>query len=110
MLLEQAREQNPDLAAEGVTDRMLLGVTYAMIAGLVLWCLAAIVVAVLVFRRVEWARILLILSAAAAGALGLAGSVLGAVMLVFPLMGAAVTVALLVRSDVRPWFSRRDTP
>lgn len=110
VLLEQAREQNPDLAAQGVSDAMLLGVTYAILAGLVLWCLAAIAVAVLVYRRVEWARILLIISASAAAALSLASSVLGAVLLVFPLMAAAVTVALLVRSDVRPWFARRDTP
>ena len=49
-LIAQARERNPELAAQGVTDDLLLGVTIAMIAALVLWCLFTMVVAVFVFR------------------------------------------------------------
>lgn len=103
-LLERVREENPELTAQGVTDELLLGVTYAMVAGLVVWCLAAIVLAALVFRGVEWARIVLIVFAATAGLIGLVGTVLGAVILVLPLIGATATAALLIRPDVRPFF------
>lgn len=110
-LLAQAREQNPELTRQGVSDDLLLGATFAMVAAVVLWCTAAIVLAVLVFRRVEWARIVLVVFAAAAALLSLAGTVLGAFLLAAPLIGATATVALLIRSDVRPWFQdRRDTP
>lgn len=109
-LLRQAREQNPELTKQGVTDELLLGATFAMVGGVVLWCLAAIVLAILVFRRVEWARIVLIVFAATAGVLSLGGTVIGAFLLAIPLIGATATVALLIRSDVRPWFKSEGRP
>lgn len=104
-LLDQAREQNPELAAQGVTDELLLGVTFAMVAALVLWCVSAIVLAYFTFRRAEWARIVLVICAGTAAALSLVGLVLGAFLLAASLAGAVATVALLLRPDVRPWFT-----
>jgi hypothetical protein len=71
---------------------------------IVLWCLAAIVVAVLVWRRVAWARILLLISASTCVGLSLLGTALGAFLLVLPLVAGVATLALLVRPDARPWF------
>ena len=64
----------------------------------------------LVLRRVDWARIVLIVSAAACAALCLIGSAVGAFLLVFPLLASVFVIAMLVRPDTRPWFARRDTP
>lgn len=106
-LLDEVHRQNPELAAQGVSDGMLLGVAYALVAGLVLWCLAAAVLAALVFRRLEWARIALVVSAAAAAVLCLLGTLLGAFVLVLPLAGSAAALALLVRPEVRAWSGQR---
>ncbi|WP_395659254.1 hypothetical protein [Nocardioides sp.] len=105
-LLDEVHRQNPDLAQQGVSDDLLVGVTYAMIAGIGLWCLAAVVLAVLVFRGVEWARLLLVISATTAAALSLLGAVFGAFLLVLTLVASGITVVLLVRPEVRAWFRR----
>jgi hypothetical protein len=106
LLLDEVHRQNPDLREQGISDGLLAAVTYVMAGFIVLWCLAAIVVAVLVWRRVGWARIVLLVSASACVGLSLLGSVLGAFLLVFPLVAGVATVALLVRTDARPWFDR----
>lgn len=105
-LLDEVYRQNPDLRDQGVTDGVLTAATYVMAGLIVLWCLAAIVVAVLVWRRVGWARIVLIVSASVCVGVSLLGTVLGAFLLVAPLVAGAATIALLVRTDVRPWFDR----
>ena len=105
-IFDEARQQNPELTAQGVSDGVLSGVAYAMVAGIVLWCVSAIVIAVLVFRRVEWARIVLVVSASTAAAVSLAGTVFGAFLLLFPLIAGVVTLALLVRPETTPWFKR----
>lgn len=106
LLLDEVHRQNPDLADQGVTDTMLVSATYVMVAAIVLWCLAAAAVAVLVMRRMEWARIVLITSTAMVVALTLAASLLGVFLLVVPLLGAVATIALLLRPESAAWFSR----
>lgn len=105
VLLDQVHEQNPELDAQGISDDLLIGVTFAMLAGFVAWAVAAAVVAVFVLRGLEWARITLIISAATAGAVFLLGSVLGAFLLALTLATCAMTVVLLVRPEVRAWFA-----
>ncbi|MGB0100521.1 MAG: hypothetical protein WBP61_09590 [Nocardioides sp.] len=105
-LIEQVRRDSPELDTAGVSDAMLIGVTVAMIAGLVLWCVAAAVLAVLVFRRIDWARIVLMVSAATAGAAFLAGTVAGAFVLVPALAACVATLLLLRHPDARAWFAR----
>lgn len=110
-LLDRAREQSPELSQQGVTDGMLLGLTYVMMGGIVLWALSAIVLAVLTYRRVDWARIVLVVSAATAAALCVLGTLVGSYLLVVPLIASVVTISLLVRADTRPWFRpRQDGP
>jgi hypothetical protein len=103
-MFAEMHRQNPELAAQGVSDHLLATATYVMTGLIVLWCLGAAVLAVLVFRRVDWARIVLIVSASVCAALCLLGTAIGAFLLLFPLVAAVVTIALLVRPDTRPWF------
>jgi hypothetical protein len=110
LMLDQVHQDNPDLAAQGISDDLLIGATYAMIAGLVLWCVSAAVLAVLVLRRVDWARIVLIVSAATCAVLCLVGSAIGAFLLVVPLVASAFVIVMLMRADTRPWFARRGSP
>lgn len=106
-LLDEVHRQSPDLADQGVTDTVLMATTYAMLGFVVLWCLAAAVLALLTFRGVGWARVVLIVSASIAGAVSLLGSAMGGFLLVLTLIGAVVTVVLLARPEARPWFERR---
>jgi len=110
LMLDQVHKDNPDLASQGISDDLLIVVTYLMVAGLVAWCVSAAVLAVLVFRGVDWARIVLLVSAATCGVLCLIGTAVGAFLLVVPLAASAVVVAMLLRSDSRPWFDRRRSP
>lgn len=109
-LISQARERSPELSQQGVTDGLLLGLTYVMIGGIVVWAIGAVILGVLAYRRVEWARIVLVISAATAGAVCLLGTMVGSFILVLPLMGSVASIVLLVRADVRPWFQQRDLP
>lgn len=107
LLLDEVHRQRPDLAEQGVSDGMLIGVSLAMSAAIVLWCVAASVLALLVFRRVDWARVVLLVSAGVSAALCLVGLVAGGFLLVVPLAAAVGTFLLLVRPDTRPWFQSR---
>jgi len=105
VMLDEAHRQNPDLAAQGVTDQMLIVATYVLIGGIGLWCVGAAVLAFLVLRRMAWARIVLLVSAAAASAACLVGAAVGAIALLLPLGASVATIALLLRSEVGLWFT-----
>ena len=109
-LLDEVHRQNPEIEAEGVTDNLLVGVTFAMIGAIILWCLSASALAILVFRRVEWARIVLVVSTSTAAALSLIGTAIGAFLLALTLVASVVTLALLLRPEARAWFSRPPGP
>ncbi|WP_460830022.1 hypothetical protein [Nocardioides hungaricus] len=104
VLLEEVRRQNPDLESQGVSDGLLIGVTFAMLGGFVVWALAAATVALFVLRGQEWARVTLLVSAATAAAIFLLGTVVGAFVLALALATSVMTVVLLVRPEVRAWF------
>ncbi|MCW2792818.1 MAG: hypothetical protein JWO76_1916 [Nocardioides sp.] len=103
LVLDELRRQNPDLAAQGVTDTMVLNVTFVLGGIIVAWSLAAVALAVLTFRRVNWARIALVVSAALAAVLCLLATITQ-VLMALPLAACVVTLALLVRPDIRAWF------
>ena len=106
LMLDEAHRQSPDLAAQGVTDQMLVVATFLLIGGIGLWCLAAAVVALFVLRGAASARIALLVSAATASAACLVGAAVGAVVLLVPLGASVATIALLLRSEVGLWFNR----
>ncbi len=105
LVLDELNRQNPELAAQGVTEQLLRTVTYVMAAVVVIWSTAAILLAALVWRRSDRARRVLVVSASAA-AVCLLLATLGQFLLVLPLAACVVTLALLVRPDVRAWFTR----
>jgi hypothetical protein len=107
LVLEELRRQDPDLTQQGMTDHAVQVATYVTAGVTVVWALAAIVLAVFVLRGAGWARIALLASAAAAGAVCLVAS-LGSVLMVVPAFGCAVTFSLLLRPEVRAWFARHD--
>lgn len=107
VLLDEVRAQNPDLESQGVSDDLLIGVSFAMLVGFALWCAAACVIAYFVVRGHEWARITLIVSAATATAIFLLGTVAGAFLLAITLGTSIATIVLLVRPETRAWFAQR---
>jgi hypothetical protein len=102
-VLRRMHQQNPRLAEQGISDHLILVVCYVFCAFCVVWSLAAVACAVLVFRKVRWAWRALVVSTAAVGALSLLAMV-GSLLTVVPLAAAASTVTLLLRPDSRRWF------
>jgi len=105
LVFDEVHRQDPQLAQAGLTDEVLRTATYAVGGVFVVWSLAAVVVAVLAFRGVRWARTALVVSAAVSAAVCLLASV-GQFVMLLPLAASVVTLALLVRPDVRAWFDR----
>jgi hypothetical protein len=103
VILDKMHAQNPDLAARGVSDHMILVVCYVTCVVLALWSVGAAVLAVLAFRRRRLAMYGLLLSTAGASVFCLLGA-LGSLVVLVPLAAAAVTIGCLVRPEVKAWF------
>jgi hypothetical protein len=88
----------------GLSASELMPFVWAVCAGSVVWSLAAIVAAVLAFRRVAWARIVLAVLASGAALLSLVG-ILG-VLPIFTLVPSVATVVLLFSRSASVWYSR----
>jgi hypothetical protein len=102
----EAMQRNPQVAAMGLSGREILGYVWVTVAVVIFWAFAAMALAVLAYRRVELGRILLIVSAAAAGLMGLVAVPVG-------WLNAAAAIAcvvLLSRRSVRAWYSGQDVP
>lgn len=99
--IADAEDQGMDL--QGLSHDELSAATALVAAVFAGWSLAAAALAVLVYRRVEWARIVLIISAATSGVLMLVMALM-APFLVVLVAAAAVTCALLLRPEVAAWF------
>jgi hypothetical protein len=102
-VLRKMHEQNPALAQQGLSDHMILVICFVFCSLCVVWCLVAAACAVLVFRRVRWSWLALVISTSGVAALCLLG-IVGSVVTLVPLAGAGVTLALLVRPESRRWF------
>ncbi len=103
-LFDEMERQQPNFDMQGMSEAELATATYAATAFVVVWCLAATVLAVLAIRRLQWARTALVVCAGLSGLLLLGATFLSPFLVV--LLGAAVaTVWLLLRSDVTAWFS-----
>ena len=102
-VFEELQRQNPSFRDQGVSDQALKTATFILSGVVIVWSLAAALLAVLVFRRVAWARVGLLVSAALAACLLLVCTFVQ-LFLVLPLAASVVTLALLNRPDVRAWF------
>ena len=105
-LLDDVHRRQPDLADQGVSDGMLVVVSLAMIAAIVLWCVAAVVLAILVYRGADWARVVLLVSAGVAAAISLLGAAAGGFLLLVSFAASAAAFSLLLRPSTRAWFDR----
>ena len=105
-VLDELHRQQPDIAARGLSDDLIVNATYVMAGAVAIWSLVAIVLAGFAISRAPWARIaLLVCAAATVGGLMLSVAV-GQVLMLVPLAAAAAVVAMLSRADVRRWFAR----
>ncbi|KAA1421591.1 hypothetical protein F0U44_04740 [Nocardioides humilatus] len=104
-LFDMIEEQQPDFDYAGLSRGELATSVYITTAVVVVWCLAAIVLAVLAFRRVGWARIALAVCTGVTAVLVLAATLVNPVLVVL-LVATATTLWLLLRADVAAWFKR----
>jgi hypothetical protein len=108
-VIDRARAQNPDLETAGVSDQLLLAAAGVFLGVLITWALLAIVIAYFVWRGREWARIMLIISAALTAGLALFASILGPVTLPLLAAGGGVIWLLLTR-QAAAWCRRPSSP
>lgn len=104
MFFDELRRQDPELARNGLTDQALTTAIYVTAAVTVVWSAVATTLAVLLFRRVPWARLALAACAAGAGVVCLLAAT-GSVVMLAPLAGCVVTFSLLLRRDIRAWVA-----
>lgn len=104
MFFDELRRQDPELARNGLTDQALTTAIYVTAGMTVVWSAVATTLAVLLFRRVAWARLALAACVAGAGAVCLLAAT-GSLVMAAPLAGCVVTFSLLLRRDVRAWVA-----
>lgn len=96
-------KQDPNTTLDATT---LYGAFIVVLVVLVLWSLAACLLAVFVLRRSNVARIVLIISASITALLSLVGIQSG--VSIVTLLGSVVVIVLLVTGAARAWFKRQD--
>lgn len=102
----EALQRNQAIADQGLSGEKILGALWITSALAITWALAAIALAVLVYRRVELGRILLLVSAAVSSLVCLLAVPVG-----WPnAVAALVCVAMLNRPSTKAWFAGRDVP
>ncbi len=101
--LVDALQQDPRFDDLGMAAPDLLAVLWVMSAISIFWCVSAFALAVLAFRRVAWARIALVVSAAVTALFGLLTFPIGLVHAA----AAVATIWLLFSRGANQWFSRK---
>ncbi|WP_235736225.1 hypothetical protein [Nocardioides alcanivorans] len=105
-LLRELYEEDARFSDSGVSLSMLKSTVIGVSAFLAVWAFSAMLLAVLAYRRHNWARWTLFGSAIATAVFSLA-LVIGAPMMLV-LTGAAVyTAVLLTRPHVAAWYARK---
>lgn len=102
---DEIERQQPNFDMKGMSQAELATGTFVLTAVVVLWSIAAIVLAVLAIRGIPWARVALAVSTGATS-LVLLGATLLSPALVVLLAASLVTLWLLLRADVTTWFKR----
>lgn len=100
---DELERQQPGLNLEGLSDtEVTIGIV--VVAGFAtLWCITASVLAIFAFRGHNWARIAVLVSSIATGAVCLP-AMLANPLLVVVLAAAAASAGLLLRPDVAEWY------
>ena len=98
-------EKVPEFQDANIDADAAVGLLVAVMLGLVLWSIIAIVLAVFVLRRSNVARILLVISSSVTALLSLLSLAGGGVSLV-PLIAAVAVIVLLFTGGAGDWFKR----
>ncbi|MDR7251959.1 hypothetical protein J2X46_000935 [Nocardioides sp. BE266] len=97
-------ERQPEYQNLDVDLDQAFGVGMALMLGIAVWCVIAVVLAVFVLRRSSVARILLVISSAVAATLALLGIMSG--VSIIPLVACLATIVLLFVGGAGAWFKR----
>ncbi len=107
-VLSEMTSANPELMEQpGVTEDLLRNSVFLMGAGIIAWCAGAVVLGILVLLGRDWARVLLLVSAAVTAMSCLLMAIAGPFTLL-PGLAAVFVLFLLRRPDVRNWMSGGD--
>lgn len=109
LLLDEVRDRDPELLDAAGGASRLIDSTFVLGIVVVVWSLAAVVVAVAAFLGRPWGRTLLAVSAALSGGLALVTSV-GALPMLLPMVASAVALACLLRPESRAWYAAQRGP
>jgi hypothetical protein len=101
---EIQRDENFDRIGWDVDQ--VLAVVWVTAVVIVIWSLSALVLAIFTLRRQQWARWLLVLSAAATALVSLVAIL--SLVSVIPFVMAVATVILLFTGGANAWFSGQD--
>jgi hypothetical protein len=101
--LVEAVRANPQFDEMNVSMDDLLAVLWVASAIAIFWSLSAVILAVLAFRRIGWARIALGVSAAITALMSISAQWAGLIMII----PAAATVGLLFSRSASAWYSRK---
>ena len=104
-MLTEIRAQNPEIGEAGLTDEAILVATVLIGFAVIVWAMAAMVLAFLFYRGVTWSRLVLLISTG--GAVGLlAFGALTQWALIVPFLAAARTFSMLLRPEAAAWVTR----
>ena len=101
--LLDALESDPNFASLDLATDEVMAVLWVMSAVVLFWCAASIALAVLAYRRMNWARITLVVSASVALLFSLAAFPVG----LLHALAAGATIALLFVGGANQWYSRK---
>ena len=99
--LLDALEREPDFQNLDVSTDTLIAGMWVVSAVSIFWCICAVVIAVFAYRRANWARITLVVSAATAALLSIAAFPAG----LLNMLAAGAVVALLFLGGANQWYS-----
>jgi hypothetical protein len=95
--------RQPDFESSGISADSAFGVIVAFVGVFLVWCIIACILAVLVLRRSNGARITLVVSAVATALISVVGA-LAAVLPALNLIAAVAVIVLLFTGGANDWF------
>ncbi len=105
VVFDEVRKQDPSFGQDGLTESEVRQAAFVGCGIAGLWCIAAIGFAVAAFNGYRWGWRALLISTITAG---VASSLLmlGSVVMLVPLVAAAVTLGMLLRPESKAWCRR----
>ena len=98
----------PEFQELNIDSGALVAAVGVAIAVLAIWCLSAILLGVLAFRRRNWARIMLVVSASMTVLVALVA--IGSIVSVLHLVAAGAVLVLLFTGGANQWYASKGSP